>query len=311
MRRTLTMLIVSVGLVTGYHSRADAAQSEPAGKWCRRGPQGPTPIFRVTVVGHITPAVNYRPRKGDTEIDFKGTTLMPLAEGKAKVQGKKGVIDIEASFDKLQSPGQFGPEYLTYVLWAITPEGRATNLGEVQVNGDEARVHVTTELQAFGMILTAEPYFRGDTAQRRRRDGEQPSRRNEGQHGSHSGEVRAAEARHVSDESGHAPVQAEGAGTGRAAGSRRGAQRGDARAHCRCGQARRRFVRQGDPPLTEAESAQARKRGSDAVMMSARQAVQTAEDARLISLQKQEEAFQRNSASVPRSARPRRSIAPR
>src|SRR5687767_4317327 len=81
-----------------------------------------TPIFRVTVVGHVTPAINYRPRKGDTEIDFRGTALMPLAIGEAKVQGKKGYIDIDAKFDKLGSPAQFGPEYLTYVLWAITPE---------------------------------------------------------------------------------------------------------------------------------------------------------------------------------------------
>jgi hypothetical protein len=125
-----------------------------------RTPPNPSqPIFRVTVVGHVTPAINYRPRNGDTEIDFRGTTLMPLAVGEAKVQGKKGYIDIDAKFDKLGSPAQFGPEYMTYVLWAITPEGRATNLGEVQVKGDEARIHVTTELQAFGMILTAEPYF--------------------------------------------------------------------------------------------------------------------------------------------------------
>src|SRR5262245_65680703 len=99
--RTLSMLFLAVGLVTGNA----IAQQESA------------PIFRVTVVGHSTPAINYRPRKGDTDIDFKGTPLMPLALGKATVQGKKGVMDIEAEFDKLQSPTQFGPEYLTYVLW--------------------------------------------------------------------------------------------------------------------------------------------------------------------------------------------------
>src|SRR5215510_8542200 len=142
--RTLSMVLIAAGLATG----SATAQQDAA------------PIFRVTVVGHSTPAINYRPRKGDTEVDFRGTPLMPLALGKAKVQGKKGVIDVEATFDKLDSPTQFGPEYLTYVLWAITPEGRSTNLGEVQINGDnEARVHVTTELQAFGMIVTAEPYF--------------------------------------------------------------------------------------------------------------------------------------------------------
>src|SRR5215813_9535422 len=100
--------------------------------------QGPTPVFRVTVVGHTTPAINYRPRKGDTKIDFTGTPLSPFAIGNATVGGKKGYIDIDAKFDHLSAPSQFGPEYLTYVLWAITPEGRSKNLGEVQVKDDEA-----------------------------------------------------------------------------------------------------------------------------------------------------------------------------
>ena len=75
------------------------------------------------------------------------------------MSGEKGYIEIDARFDKLAPPEQFGPEYLTYVLWAITPEGRATNLGEVQLDDDDARVQVTTELQAFGLVVTAEPYF--------------------------------------------------------------------------------------------------------------------------------------------------------
>ncbi|HET9272042.1 MAG TPA: OmpA family protein [Vicinamibacterales bacterium] len=118
-----------------------------------------TPLFRVTVVGRTTPAVNYRPRSGDTKIDFEGTPLMPMAKGSAVVSGEKGYIHIDARFDKLAPPARFGREYLTYVLWAITPEGRATNLGEVQRDDQDARVKVTTELQAFGLILTAEPYF--------------------------------------------------------------------------------------------------------------------------------------------------------
>jgi outer membrane protein OmpA-like peptidoglycan-associated protein len=118
-----------------------------------------TPLFRVTVVGRTTPAVNYRPRSGDTKIDFEGTPLMPMATGNAVVSGEKGYIHIDARFDKLAPPAQFGREYLTYVLWAVTPEGRATNLGEVQRDDQDARVKVTTELQAFGLILTAEPYF--------------------------------------------------------------------------------------------------------------------------------------------------------
>ena len=84
---------------------------------------------------------------------------MPAAKGYATVSGEKGYIKVDAHFDKLAPPTQFGPEYLTYVLWAITPEGRATNLGEVQRDDEDARVQVTTELQAFGLVLTAEPYF--------------------------------------------------------------------------------------------------------------------------------------------------------
>jgi len=117
------------------------------------------PLFRVTVVGRTTAAINYRPRSGDTKVDFAGTALLPEARGYAEVSGEKGYIQIDAHFDKLQPATRFGPEYLTYVLWAITPEGRATNLGEVQVDDKDARIKVTTELQAFGMIVTAEPYF--------------------------------------------------------------------------------------------------------------------------------------------------------
>ena len=117
------------------------------------------PVFRITVVAHSTPAVNYRPRHDDTRIDFAGTPLMPKAKGSAKVAGDKGAIKIDADFDHLQPATTFGREYLTYVLWAITPEGRATNLGELQVKDDSGRLHVSTELQAFAMIVTAEPYF--------------------------------------------------------------------------------------------------------------------------------------------------------
>ena len=111
--RISSVLFIAAGLVAGSAIAQTSASQNAL--------NGPVPIFRVTVVGHSTPAINYRPRKGDTDIDFKGTPLMPLALGKATVQGKKGVMEIEAKFDKLQAPTQFGPEYLTYVLWAITP----------------------------------------------------------------------------------------------------------------------------------------------------------------------------------------------
>jgi outer membrane protein OmpA-like peptidoglycan-associated protein len=121
---------------------------------------GSMPIYRVTVVERTTKAVNYRHRGGATKIDFQGTLLLPQARGEAKVESKQGYIEIEVEFDDLDKPATaFGPEYLTYVLWAITPEGRTSNLGEVLLNGTKSKLNVTAELQSFGMIMTAEPYF--------------------------------------------------------------------------------------------------------------------------------------------------------
>jgi outer membrane protein OmpA-like peptidoglycan-associated protein len=125
--------------------------TEPAG--------APVPLYRVTVVARTTKAINYNHRSGPTPIDFRGTALMPDARGEAKVESRQGVIKINANMQKLQPPSSFGSEYLTYVLWAITPEGRATNVGEVLLNGDKSSIDATTELQSFGLIVTAEPYF--------------------------------------------------------------------------------------------------------------------------------------------------------
>ena len=121
-------------------------------------PMDQTPTFRVNVIGRTTKAVNYHFRSKATKVDLTGTDLMPDVHGNAKVESEKGRISIDASFPKLESPQRFGNEYLTYVLWAITPEGRAQNLGEI-VPGDAKKLSVTTDLQAFGLIVTAEPYF--------------------------------------------------------------------------------------------------------------------------------------------------------
>jgi len=120
---------------------------------------GPIPVFSVTVVSRSTKAINYRNRGGATKIDFRGTPLLPKASGEAKVESKQGYIEIEVEFDELSPATAFGPEYLTYVMWAITPEGRANNLGEVLLNGNRSKLNVSTELQSFGLIVTAEPYY--------------------------------------------------------------------------------------------------------------------------------------------------------
>src|SRR6202171_2479786 len=120
---------------------------------------GSVPIFRVTVVARTTKAINYRHRSGSTNIDFRGTPLMPDAKGEAAVNSKQGRIEINARMEHLSPATKYGPEYLTYVLWAITPEGRPKNLGEVLLNGTNSKMEVTTDLQTFGLIVTAEPYF--------------------------------------------------------------------------------------------------------------------------------------------------------
>ncbi len=119
----------------------------------------PMPIFRVTVVSRTTKAVNYHHRTGMTHIDFRGTELMPEARGEAKVSSQMGSTKIETALEHMTPASQFGPEYMTYVLWGITPEGRPTNLGEVVLEGNHAKLLSTTDLQTFGLIVTAEPYF--------------------------------------------------------------------------------------------------------------------------------------------------------
>lgn len=119
----------------------------------------PTVTFKTQVVSKSTQAVNYRHRMGSTRVDFKGTALMPRAEGKARVESKAGRIEIDFEIANVGPATRFGNEYLTYVLWAITPEGRPQNLGELILNSGRAKFQVTTELQAFGLIVTAEPYY--------------------------------------------------------------------------------------------------------------------------------------------------------
>ena len=118
------------------------------------------PVFRVNVYARTTKAVNYRHRGGATTVDFRGTDLMPEVSGHAKVDGKVGRLAISAELTHLRPANTFGGQFLTYVLWAITPEGRPVNLGEVLPDETgKNKINVTTDLQAFGLIVTAEPYY--------------------------------------------------------------------------------------------------------------------------------------------------------
>src|ERR1035438_4675697 len=121
---------------------------------------GPVSTYRVIVISRSVQAVNYQHRSGASDVDFAGTPLLPSADGKARVRSKRGTMEVEAEFGNLQNPTTFGNEYLTYVLWAISPEGRPVNLGEVLVGGNyRSKLTATTDLQAFALIVTAEPYY--------------------------------------------------------------------------------------------------------------------------------------------------------
>jgi outer membrane protein OmpA-like peptidoglycan-associated protein len=120
----------------------------------------PMPIYKVEVVSRSVAAVSYRNRSGWTKIDFQGTVLAPQAKGTAEVNSRLGHMEVKVDMKGLPAANSYGPLFLTYVLWAITPDGHADNLGEVVVNSDgNFKADVTTELQAFGLIVTAEPYF--------------------------------------------------------------------------------------------------------------------------------------------------------
>jgi outer membrane protein OmpA-like peptidoglycan-associated protein len=147
MVKTLLTLLVALSALSAL------AQTEPQ-------KTGTVPIYRIVVVARTTQAINYRHRSGATKINFQGTSLLPEARGNAEVASKQGAIHIESEFQGLQPASKFGPEYLTYVLWAISPEGRPVNLGEVLFGQDgKSHLNVTSNLQAFGLIVTAEPYF--------------------------------------------------------------------------------------------------------------------------------------------------------
>ena len=249
---------------------------------------GETPVFRVSVVSRTTKAVNYRHRGGATKIDMGGTPLLPEARAEAKVESKQGYIEIEIEFDDMEPATQFGPEYLTYVMWAITPEGRATNLGEVLLNGTKSKLNVTTELQAFGLIVTAEPYFavsqpsdvvvmenviRDDT----------------------KGKVDVVDAKYELLKRGQYTFDSNQKVTTRITNKKVPLELYEARnavelaSFAGAEKYAAESYQKAIVALERAEGYQARKARKKSIIMMAREAVQTAEDARLIAIQRQEE----------------------
>jgi outer membrane protein OmpA-like peptidoglycan-associated protein len=153
------MKTISIALLAAC-AALSAQSAQERTENANRAASGQVPIYRVTVTERTAKAISYQHRSGATKIDFGGTALMPKAHGEAKVESKKGYIEIEVEFRDMTEATQFGAEYLTYVLWAITPEGRTSNLGEIlRGDGTSGKLNVTTELQVFGLLVTAEPYF--------------------------------------------------------------------------------------------------------------------------------------------------------
>ena len=150
MKRSAVLLSVVAILAASTLARAQMSKSD----------EHQAPTYSMNLISRTTPAVKYEHRSGSTKIDFEGTTLMPSAAGEAKVESKRGAMEIEAEFSGLNKPTSFGTEYLTYVLWAISPEGRSVNVGEVLVGDNHrSKIDVTTDLQTFALIVTAEPYY--------------------------------------------------------------------------------------------------------------------------------------------------------
>lgn len=247
---------------------------------------GSTPVYRVTVTQRTAKAVNYQHRGGSTTIDFRGTELLPQARGEAKVESKQGYIEIEVEFDDLKPATAYGVEYLTYVMWAITPEGRTSNLGEVLLNGTKSKLNVTTELQVFGLVVTAEPYFavsqpsdlivmenvvRSDTRGRIEVIDAKYELLQRGQYQRLSNPLALKIDRKLPLELYEARNAVQIA---RAVGADSFAAE---------------TFRKAEDRLAQAEAEQARKSDSKKVTMTAREAVQTAEDSRAIAVKRQEE----------------------
>lgn len=155
--------LASAGLLgASALAQAPAAKQSaaPASNGAASAPRtASTPAAATGTVSRTTKAINYRRAGGATKVDFQGTELMQGASGEGKVESKSNRMEIEARFIGLEDATKFGLEYLTYVVWAVSPQGRAVNLGELALKNGGGQVKAISDMQTFGMIVTAEPYF--------------------------------------------------------------------------------------------------------------------------------------------------------
>ena len=154
-QKMLRFLLKSAFCSVGFDQEAKptATQQWPQNQQQKQYPQAEmrdgVPVYKVQVVGRDIPAINYFHRSGNTKIGFQGTSLLPEAKGSAVVESRRGRLVIDAKFEGLRPANSFGVEYLTYVIWAITPEGRPSNLGEILPDGSKSEISVTTPLQSL------------------------------------------------------------------------------------------------------------------------------------------------------------------
>ena len=153
----ITASVLASGL-TGWAQEPNPT-SVPAPRGAAVTQNGDIFFYKVSVVNRDIDAVNYLHRSGATRIAFIGTYLLPNAKGEATVKSERGKITVDANFKGLTPANGFGQEYLTYVLWAISPDGSPTRLAEVLPAGTKNNISVSVPLQSFGLILTAEPYY--------------------------------------------------------------------------------------------------------------------------------------------------------
>ena len=112
----------------------------------------------ATVKKTVT-AIGY-PAGKTINVDLTGTGLMSTGTGQAKVKAGTGATSLETEFQDMAQATTLGTEFLTYVLWAVSPDGRSNNLGEIIINKDgKGKLNTTTAFQTFSLFVTAEPYF--------------------------------------------------------------------------------------------------------------------------------------------------------
>lgn len=144
MKRMAALLLLGLlCCLSVLDTRAQTTQSTPASDLITRS----------------IPAIGYQVGAGSTMVDLKSTGLIPQASGQAKVEAKPAITNVEAQVEGLTPPLQLGAEFLTYVLWAVSPDGRAANIAEILIDkSGKGSAKGTTQLQTFSLFVTAEPY---------------------------------------------------------------------------------------------------------------------------------------------------------